>query len=213
MVRRFSIPPLHRQLLSSPPRSVTPSNFLLCSHHRHSCLGRKGGGRKREGEGAVITWGSKTGCGQQRESSSGPLHSNPQSVLEQPRNSNSSAKQSSGIVQAAFTEKKRKNHMIGRRYSEGGQVCLAQKLRINKVVHKALLREGEKKTEKEIKNPLLGREGSKLVMCDGWAPSDYFLFAVTSQSHTSRTVELNAISNLLYFSIFPLQTMVSTEKH
>lgn len=53
-----------------------------------------------EGAGAVITWGSKTGCGQQRESSSDPLHSNPQSVLEQARNSNSRAKQSSGIEES-----------------------------------------------------------------------------------------------------------------
>lgn len=45
----------------------------------------------------MITWGSKTGCGQQREGSSNPLHSNPQSVLEQPRNSNSGAKQSAGM--------------------------------------------------------------------------------------------------------------------
>lgn len=48
----------------------------------------------------MITWGSKTGCGQQRESSSDPLHSNPQSVLEQARNSNSRAKQSSGIEES-----------------------------------------------------------------------------------------------------------------
>lgn len=147
MVRRFSIPPLHRQLLSSPPRSVTPSNFLLCSHHRRSCLGRKEEGAKGKGEGAVITWGSKTGCGQQRESSSDPLHSNPQSVLEQPRNSNSGAKQSSGIEKSKLLLQKRKKkyHMIGRRYSEGGQVRLAQKLRINQVVHKALAAGGRKK--------------------------------------------------------------------
>lgn len=49
--------------------------------------------------------------------------------------------------------------MIGRRYSEGGQVCLAQKLRINKVVHKALLREGEKKTEKKEKTHYWAEKG------------------------------------------------------
>lgn len=83
MVRRFSIPPLHRQRLSSqPPRCLTPSNFFLCSHHRHSCLeGRREGAEGREG--AVITWGSKTGCGQQRDISSNPLHSNPESGLSQ----------------------------------------------------------------------------------------------------------------------------------
>lgn len=72
----------------------------------------------------MITWGSKTGCGQQRESSSNPLHSNPQSVLEQPRNSNSGAKQSTGIEKSmlVFT----KTHMIGRRDPEGGQICPAQ---------------------------------------------------------------------------------------
>lgn len=63
----------------------------------------------REGEaGAAITWGSKTGCGQQRESSSDPLHSNPQSVLEQARNSNSRAKQSSGIEKSELLSQKRR---------------------------------------------------------------------------------------------------------
>lgn len=63
----------------------------------------------REGEaGAVITWGSKTGCGQQRESSSDPLHSNPQSVLEQARNSNSHAKQSSGIEKSKLLSQKKR---------------------------------------------------------------------------------------------------------
>lgn len=51
---------------------------------------------RRRGVG-VITWGSATGCGEQRESSSNPLHSNPQSVLQQSWNSNSDAKQSTGI--------------------------------------------------------------------------------------------------------------------
>lgn len=52
-----------------PPGSLTPSIFHLCSHHRHSCLeGRRKGAEGREG--AVITWGSKTGCGQQRDISS-----------------------------------------------------------------------------------------------------------------------------------------------
>lgn len=49
MVRRFSIPPLHRQRLSSPLWSVTPSNFLLCSHHRHPFLGGKKEGAEEGG--------------------------------------------------------------------------------------------------------------------------------------------------------------------
>lgn len=56
----------------------------------------------------MITWGSKTGCGQQRESSSDPLHSNPQSVLEQAWNSNSRAKQSSGIEESELLAQRRR---------------------------------------------------------------------------------------------------------
>lgn len=60
-------------------------------------------------------------------------------------------------VRAAFTEKKKKYHMIGRRYSEGGQVRLAQKLRINQVVHKALAAGGRKKKLKKKEKPIIGQ--------------------------------------------------------
>lgn len=105
MVRRFSILPHYWQKLSSPLSptpsppcswSMTPSNFLLRSHHRHPVE------EGAEGRWAVIIWGSNTGCGQQRESSSDPLLSNPQSVLEQSWNSNSSAKQSTGTERSVL---------------------------------------------------------------------------------------------------------------
>lgn len=115
MVRRFSMRPLHWQMLSSmapiltlcPLWSVTPTNFLLCSHHRHPCQGGEGAGGC--GAARVITWGLNTGCVQQRKSSLDPLHSNTQSVVEQSRNSNSGAKQSTGtegsmLVLLTFTQ-------------------------------------------------------------------------------------------------------------
>lgn len=80
-VLNTATPPAAAVIPTPPPGSLTPSNFHLCSHHRHSCLeGRRKGAEGREG--AVITWGSKTGCGQQRDISSNPLHSKPDSKLK-----------------------------------------------------------------------------------------------------------------------------------
>lgn len=47
--------------------------------------------------------------------------------------------------------------MIGRRYSEGKQVCLAQKLQINKVVHKA--KQKKKKLKKKEKTHYWAEKG------------------------------------------------------
>lgn len=63
----------------------------------------------------MITWGSKTGCGQQRDISSNPLHSNPESELEP-------QEESSGVFKAHVREGEIKVHKSEKSQVSGAEI-------------------------------------------------------------------------------------------